>query len=268
MAASTWPQVIQRDLESTGRFKGMARNDMVFKPTTAAEVDAAGWKQQRNDYVVVGRVSALADGQVRIDAELVNVLTGQRIAGPYSHCTGRQPAQWRASHRRCAVRKDHRRQGRVRHAHRLRVRGRQTADAALRTVRGRFRWRQPRAHPGLAAAHHVAGLVAGWRVAGLRVVRAARLGHFRPASAYRKEDHGVGARRHQRRALVFARWQEARDHAVGQQRQPRCLSTGARHGPAHAAHRRSGHRHRSGHVASMAPSTSPRIAPALRRSTA
>ena len=77
-------EVIQRDLESTGRFKGMSRNDMVFKPTTAAEVDAAGWKQQRNDYVVVGRVSVLADGQIRIDAELVNVLTGQRVSGPYS----------------------------------------------------------------------------------------------------------------------------------------------------------------------------------------
>src|SRR4051812_11823135 len=49
-------QIIQRDLESSGRFKGMARTDMVFTPTTAAEVDAAGWKQQRNDYVVVGRV--------------------------------------------------------------------------------------------------------------------------------------------------------------------------------------------------------------------
>jgi TolB protein len=46
-------QVIQSDLESTGRFKAMSRNDMVFKPTTAAEVDAPGWKQQRNDYVVV-----------------------------------------------------------------------------------------------------------------------------------------------------------------------------------------------------------------------
>ncbi len=75
-------QVIQRDLESSGRFKGMARTDMVFTPTTAAEVDAAGWKQQRVDYVVVGRVSAQPNGQVRIDAELVNVLTGQRIFGP------------------------------------------------------------------------------------------------------------------------------------------------------------------------------------------
>jgi len=77
-------EVIQRDLESTGRFKGMARNDMVFKPTTAAEVDSPGWKQQRVDYVVVGRVTSQPGGQVRIDAELVNVLTGQRVAGPYS----------------------------------------------------------------------------------------------------------------------------------------------------------------------------------------
>jgi TolB protein len=90
-------QVIQRDLESSGRFKGMARTDMVFTPTTAAEVDAAGWKQQRVDYVAVGRVSALADGQVRIDAELVNVLTGQRVSGPYFIV---QPANLRnAAHR-------------------------------------------------------------------------------------------------------------------------------------------------------------------------
>jgi TolB protein len=75
-------QVIQRDLESTGRFKGMARTDMVLQPTTAADVDSAGWKQQRVDYVAVGRLSALPDGRVRIDAELVNVLTGQRVFGP------------------------------------------------------------------------------------------------------------------------------------------------------------------------------------------
>jgi TolB protein len=55
----------------------------VFLPTTSAEIDAAGWKQQHNDYVVVGRVTAQPDGRVRIDAELVNVLTGQRVFGPY-----------------------------------------------------------------------------------------------------------------------------------------------------------------------------------------
>jgi TolB protein len=75
-------EVIQRDLESSGRFKGMARTDMLTKPTTFAEVDVAGWKQQRNDYVVVGRVTALANGDLTIDAEVVNVLNGLRVAGP------------------------------------------------------------------------------------------------------------------------------------------------------------------------------------------
>ena len=73
--------VVQRDLESSGRFKGMPRADMVNTPTTAAEVDVAGWKQMRNDYVVVGRLGTLANGDITVDAELVNVLNGQRIFG-------------------------------------------------------------------------------------------------------------------------------------------------------------------------------------------
>jgi TolB protein len=74
--------IVQKDLESSGRFKGMARADMITTPTSAAEVDAAAWKQMRNDYVVVGKVGTAANGQVRIDAELINVLTGQRVFGP------------------------------------------------------------------------------------------------------------------------------------------------------------------------------------------
>jgi len=90
-------QVIQRDLESSGRFKPMARADMVATPTSSAEVDSAAWKQLRNDYVVVGRLSAQADGQVRADVELVNVLTGQVIFKPSSTA---QPANLRnAAHR-------------------------------------------------------------------------------------------------------------------------------------------------------------------------
>jgi TolB protein len=77
-------QVIERDLQSSGRFKPMDRNDMINKPTTAAEVDAASWKQMRTDYVVVGRVRAQPDGQVRVEADLVNVLTGQPVFSPSS----------------------------------------------------------------------------------------------------------------------------------------------------------------------------------------
>jgi len=71
--------VVQRDLESSGRFKGMARTDMLSTPTAAADVDVTAFKQQRNDYVLVGRLASLASGDVRVDAELVNVLTGQQL---------------------------------------------------------------------------------------------------------------------------------------------------------------------------------------------
>jgi TolB protein len=71
--------VVQRDLESSGRFKGMPRTDMISTPTVASEVDVAGWKQQRNDYVVVGRLAALPSGDLTIDVDLVNVLTGQTL---------------------------------------------------------------------------------------------------------------------------------------------------------------------------------------------
>jgi TolB protein len=76
-------EIVQRDLESSGRFKGMDRKDMLTKPTTSGEVvaDAAGWKQLRNDYVAVGRLEALSGGDVTVDVELVNVLTGQRVLG-------------------------------------------------------------------------------------------------------------------------------------------------------------------------------------------
>src|SRR4051812_8488632 len=71
--------IVQRDLESSGRFKGMPRTDMLTTPTTAADIDIAGWKQQRNDYVVVGKLTALANGDVAVDTELVNILTGMRM---------------------------------------------------------------------------------------------------------------------------------------------------------------------------------------------
>ncbi|HEX6638277.1 MAG TPA: Tol-Pal system beta propeller repeat protein TolB [Steroidobacteraceae bacterium] len=76
--------IIQKDLESTGRFKGMDRGDMINQPTTAASVVAAEWKQMRNDYVVVGRVLPQADGRVKIEADLVNVLTGVHLDAPSS----------------------------------------------------------------------------------------------------------------------------------------------------------------------------------------
>lgn len=69
--------VVQRDLESSGRFRGIERTAMPSRPTRSGEVDAASWRAQRTDYVVVGRVVADGSGSVQLQFELVNVLTGQ-----------------------------------------------------------------------------------------------------------------------------------------------------------------------------------------------
>jgi TolB protein len=69
--------VVQRDLESSGRFVGVARTLMPAQPIRAADVDAARWRTTRADYVVVGRVAAATAANVTLHFELVNALTGQ-----------------------------------------------------------------------------------------------------------------------------------------------------------------------------------------------
>jgi TolB protein len=71
--------VIQRDLEGSGRFRAMARKDMASTPSSAAAVQAADWKAAGNDYVVVGRVSAPKPGELDLDCDLINTLTGEHV---------------------------------------------------------------------------------------------------------------------------------------------------------------------------------------------
>jgi TolB protein len=80
--------VVQHDLESSGRFRAMQRHDMLSTPTRAADVQAADWKAAGNDYVLVGRVTAANANELDIECDLVNTLTGQRIAGKRFIATG------------------------------------------------------------------------------------------------------------------------------------------------------------------------------------
>jgi TolB protein len=90
-------QIIQSDLEGTGRFKAMPRAAMTQTPSRAQDVQTAVWKAAGNDYVVVGRVSLLSAGQVAVDFELLNALTGQQMANP--RFTGTPAALRDAAHR-------------------------------------------------------------------------------------------------------------------------------------------------------------------------
>jgi TolB protein len=89
--------VVTRDLGSSGRFKAMPRSQMTSTPTRVADVVAADWKAGGNDYVVVGRVSGLPDGQLAVDFELINTLTGQQLAS--QRFTGTSAALRNAAHR-------------------------------------------------------------------------------------------------------------------------------------------------------------------------
>ena len=72
--------VVQHDLESSGRFRALPRERMPASPVRAEEVAAGGWKSAGSDYVAVGRVVALEGGDLAVDFDLVNALTGARIA--------------------------------------------------------------------------------------------------------------------------------------------------------------------------------------------
>ena len=73
-------EVVQHDLEGSGRFRALARERMPATPNRAEDVAAPAWKAVGSDYVAVGRVTALDGGNFALDFELVNTLTGTRVA--------------------------------------------------------------------------------------------------------------------------------------------------------------------------------------------
>jgi TolB protein len=90
-------QVIHNDLQGSGRFRLLAQSRMPATPTAGADVVAADWKNSGSDYVVVGRVSALDGGRRGVDFELINTLTGQKLAA--QRFTGPVSALRNAAHK-------------------------------------------------------------------------------------------------------------------------------------------------------------------------
>lgn len=73
-------QVIEHDLQGSGRFRALPRGQMPATPTNADGVAAGVWKSVGSDYVVVGRVVDGGSGQVGVEFDLINTLTGARLA--------------------------------------------------------------------------------------------------------------------------------------------------------------------------------------------
>ena len=73
-------QVIQADLERSGRFGALPRASMLQKPTSSAAVDFTQWRLLKNDFLVIGRLQS--DGlRQDVEFELFNVVTGERLLG-------------------------------------------------------------------------------------------------------------------------------------------------------------------------------------------
>jgi TolB protein len=89
--------VVQHDLEGSGRFKGLPRSRQPGTPTQADQVVVANWKGAGSDYVVVGRLSSLANGSLAVDFDLINTLTGARLAS--QRFVGTPSALRNAAHR-------------------------------------------------------------------------------------------------------------------------------------------------------------------------
>ena len=89
--------IVQHDLEGSGRFRALPRERMPATPSRAEQVASPSWKAVGSDYVVVGRTQALDNGSLAVDFELVNTLTGARLAT--QRFTGAPGAMRNAAHR-------------------------------------------------------------------------------------------------------------------------------------------------------------------------
>ena len=70
---------------------------MPATPTQPNAVVMGDWKNAGEDYIVVGRVVPLDGGNLAVDFDLLNVLTGQRVGG--QRFTGTPTALRNAAHR-------------------------------------------------------------------------------------------------------------------------------------------------------------------------
>ncbi len=72
--ATDLAQIISNDLTRSGQFYALKRPDIVEFPTRASEVKYPTWTYLKQDYLVVGRISDVDGGGLRIEFELLDVL--------------------------------------------------------------------------------------------------------------------------------------------------------------------------------------------------
>ncbi|MBJ7538192.1 Tol-Pal system beta propeller repeat protein TolB [Marinomonas transparens] len=72
-------QIIEDDLKRSGLFQAIPRGNMLSMPSKEADVFYRDWRLLKSDYVVIGTVKKLTNGQYRIGFELLNVLSQKPV---------------------------------------------------------------------------------------------------------------------------------------------------------------------------------------------
>jgi TolB protein len=73
--------IVAADLDRSGQFRTLPAAQIVEKPTRGGEIQFPTWRALKQDYIVVGRVLDAGDGAYRVEYELFNVASGERLLG-------------------------------------------------------------------------------------------------------------------------------------------------------------------------------------------
>jgi len=73
--------IINADLDSSGVFKTLSRRDMLTTPTKADQIRFRNWQALGQEYMVIGKVNEVSQGQYQIQFQLFNVYKGEQNLG-------------------------------------------------------------------------------------------------------------------------------------------------------------------------------------------
>ena len=73
--------IVTKNLERSGRFKAIPREDMLQKPSTGADVDFDDWSILGIEALVVGRITQIGNDQYSIQFQLFDIFRGEQILG-------------------------------------------------------------------------------------------------------------------------------------------------------------------------------------------
>ncbi|WP_329742471.1 Tol-Pal system beta propeller repeat protein TolB [Dyella sp. A6] len=71
--------VMRNDFNRCGKFRALAKSEIVEQPTKGSEIKFATWRLLKQDYIVVGRITDAGNGKVQVEYELWDVNKQQSL---------------------------------------------------------------------------------------------------------------------------------------------------------------------------------------------